>query len=273
MTVDALERGPLGGRCESRGPASGYTAGMDMLTRRSPFRQPRLLIVALAVGLIAACSQSPAPPATPPASAQAEANDAAAQKEFKLYQQMLDEHNDDLAAPLGQEIVQKYPGTSAAAEVQKTLPQVAARAKAKSEQDRLANLWYYQTADVDGLQHTASIYATGKPRSESARLVLRRHVKWGQSVYLFAPDGSKGFVCKGTCRIVMHVDGKRETWKAYLPKTGEPAMFIQDDKRFIAMLKKAKVIEMDVTTREHGKETLKFEVGGYDPAKFKPLPK
>lgn len=229
------------------------------------------IVAALAV---AGCSQqAPAPPAAPSASAQAAANEAAAQKEFKLYQQMLDEHSEALAAPVGEEIVQKYPGTSAAAEVQKTLPEVAARAKAKAEHDRLANLWYYQTADMDGLQHTASIYATGKPRSESTRLVLRRHVKWGQSVYLFAPDGSKGFVCKGTCRIVMHVDGKRETWKAYLPKTGEPAMFIEGDERFLTMLKKAKVITMDVESKDRGKQTLKFEVGGYEPSKFKPLPK
>jgi hypothetical protein len=69
----------------------------------------------------------------------------------------------------------------------------------------------------------------------------------------------------------MRFDGKRETWKAYLPKTGEPAMFIKDEKRFIAALQKARVIEMDVTSREHGKETLKFEVGGYEPSKFLPL--
>jgi hypothetical protein len=236
-----------------------------------------LVLSALALTLcvlVSACSQqSPAPPAAPSASAQAAANEAAAQNELKLYQQMLDEHSDELAAPVGQEILQKYPGTSAAAEVQKTLPQVAARAKAKGEHDRLANLWYYQTADMDGLQHTASIYASGKPRSEAARLVLRRHRKWGQSVYLFAPDGSKGFVCKGTCRIVMHVDGKRETWKAYLPKTGEPAMFIEDDKRFLARLEKAKVITMDIESKDHGKETRKFEVGGFEPSKFKPLPK
>ncbi|MGH8191387.1 MAG: hypothetical protein ACREP2_08065 [Rhodanobacteraceae bacterium] len=232
-----------------------------------------LVFGGVAAVVLAACSQqAPAPAAAPAASARAEANDAAADKELKLYQQMLAEHRDVLAAPVGQEIVRKYPGTPAAAEVEKTLPQIEATAKAKAEHERLANLWYYQTANVDGQQSTASIYSS--PRSaNSTRLVLRRHVKWGQSVYLFAPDGSKGFVCKGSCSLVMHVDGKREVWKAYLPKTGEPAMFIQDDKRFIAMLKKSKVITMDVETKDHGKQTLKFEVGGYDPAKFLPLPK
>lgn len=246
---------------------------MNPLARSFPAVSLALFAIVAALAVAGCSQQASAPPAAPSASAQAAVKKDAAQKEFKLYQQMLGEHNDELAAPLGQEIVEKYPGTSAAAEVQKTLPQVAARAKAKSEHDRLANLWYYQTANVDGLQHTASIYATGKPRSESTRLVLRRHVKWGQSVYLFAPDGSQGFVCKGTCRIVMRFDGKRITWKAYLPKTGEPAMFIQDDKRFIAMLKKTKVIEMDVESKDRGKETLKFEVGGYEPSKFLQLSK
>lgn len=222
--------------------------------------------------LLAACSQQAPTPAAPSASAQATANAAAAAKELKLYQDMLAQHAENLAIPVGQEIITKYPDTPAALEVGKTLTQIEASAKAKAEHDRLANLWYYQTANVDGLQHTASTYS--EPRSaNSVRLVLRRHVKWGLSVYLFAPDGSHGFVCKGNCNVVMRFDGKREVWKGYLPPTGEPAMFIKDDKRFIATMQKAKVIAMDVTTKDHGPATLKFEVGGYDPAKFTPLPK
>ncbi len=219
------------------------------------------------------CSQqAPAPPAVPSASAQAAANDAAAAKELKLYQDMLDKHAENLAAPVGQDIVAKYPGTPAAAEVQKTLAQVEATAKTKAEHDRLAALWYYQTANVDGNQSTASTYS--EPRgADSVRLVLRRHVKWGESAYLFAPDGSKGFVCKDLCNVTTRFDGKRESWKAYLPKTGEPAMFIKNDKGFIAAMQKAKVVAMDVTTRDHGKQTLKFEVGGFDPSKFAPMPK
>jgi predicted small lipoprotein YifL len=231
-------------------------------------------LVLFALASLAACSQQgTAPPAAPSASAQAAANDAAAQKELKWYRQMLAEHNDALAAPIGEEIEKKYPGTPAAAEAAKTLPQIEATARAKAEHDRLANLWWYQTADVDGLQHTASIYSSEPSGADKVRLVLRRHVKWGQSVYLFAPDGSKGFVCRDMCGVAMRFDGKHEVWKAYLPKTGEPAMFINDDRRFIAAMQKARVIEMAVVTRDHGKETLKFEVGGYDPSKFTPLPK
>jgi hypothetical protein len=245
---------------------------MDTPSPRFAVR-PFPILAFAACALIAACSQqAPAPPAAPSASAQAAAKDAAAASELKLYQDMLAQHAEDQAAPIGEEIVQKYPGTPAAAEVQKTLAQVEATAKAKVEHARLASLWYYQTANVDGEQSTASTYS--EPRSaNSTRLVLRRHVKWGLSVYLFAPDGSKGFVCKDLCNVTMRFDGKRETWKAYLPKTGEPAMFIKEGKAFIAAMQKAKVIEMDVTTKDHGKQTLKFEVGGYDPSKFAPIPK
>ncbi|WIG54366.1 MAG: hypothetical protein OJF61_000152 [Rhodanobacteraceae bacterium] len=244
---------------------------MDTPSPRFAARPFPFLAVA-ACALIAACSQqAPAPQAAPSASTQAAAREAAAASELKLYQDMLAQHAEDQAAPVGEEIVQKYPGTPAAAEVQKTLAQVEATAKAKTEHARLASLWYYQTANVDGEQSTASTYS--EPRSAgSTRLVLRRHLKWGLSVYLFAPDGSKGFVCKDLCNVTMRFDGKRETWKAYLPKTGEPAMFIKEGKAFIAAMQKAKVIEMDVTTRDHGKQTLKFEVGGYDPSKFAPLP-
>lgn len=233
---------------------------------------PAAVALAAAIATTGCSQQAPAPPAVPSASAQAAANDAAAAKELKLYQDMLDKHAENLAAPVGQDIVAKYPGTPAAAEVQKTLAQVEATAKTKAEHDRLAALWYYQTANVDGNQSTASTYS--EPRgADSVRLVLRRHVKWGESAYLFAPDGSKGFVCKDLCNVTTRFDGKRESWKAYLPKTGEPAMFIKNDKGFIAAMQKAKVVAMDVTTRDHGKQTLKFEVGGFDPSKFAPMPK
>lgn len=229
--------------------------------------------IALACGLSACSRQGATPSAAPSASAQAGANESAADKELKLYQQMLAEHSEALAAPVGEEIVQKYPATSAAAKVRTTLPHVQAVAKAKAEHERLANLWWYQVADVDGTQSTASIYSSEPSGTGRVRLVLRRHAKWGDSVFLFAPAGSQGFVCKDLCSVLMRFDGKRERWKAYLPKTGEPAMFIQDDKRFIKALQNARVIEMDVTSRERGKETLKFEVGGYDAARFAPLPK
>lgn len=206
-----------------------------------------------------------------PASQQNASAQQAAQK-LKLYRQMLDAHRDDLAAPIGEEIVSDYPNTPAAAEVQKTLPGIQAKARATAEHDRLAALWLYQTGTQSGGKQITASITSSKPGGEAAvRLILRRHSKWGQSVYLFG--SGKGFVCKGQCEVPMRFDGKPQKWKAYLPKTGEPALFIKDDSRFIKAMEKAKVIEMDVVTQGHGKETLTFEVAGYDPAKFPELKK
>ena len=224
-----------------------------------------------AVALLGACSQSGNPPSQPQTDAKT-AREAQAQQKLTLYQSMLASHRDDLAAPIGEEIVKDFGDTAAAAEVDKTLPQIEAAAKATAEHDRLANLWTYQTATQSGaIQHTASI-PSSKPAGDAAvQLILRRHAKWGQSVYLFG--SGHGFVCKDLCNVAMRFDGTSRTWKAYLPKTGEPALFIKDDPRFIAAMQKAKVIEMDVDTRDQGRETLQFEVGGFDPGKLPPLSK
>ncbi|MEO7148374.1 MAG: hypothetical protein ABIY40_00290 [Rhodanobacteraceae bacterium] len=240
---------------------------------KSGFRLARLGVVTWLVGgvLLCACSQggNPANATATPLSQQNTKAAQAAQK-LALYQGMLRDHREDLAAPIGQEIVADFPGTPAAAEVQRNLPQIEATAKAKTESDRLAALWNYQSAMQSGAwQYSASI-TSSKPQGDAAvQLILRRHAKWGQSVYLFGG----GFVCKNLCDLPMRFDGRRETWKAYLPKTGEPALFIEDDQRFIAMLSKTKTVEMDVTGKDRGKEMLIFEVGGYDPAKFPTLPK
>lgn len=214
--------------------------------------------------VLCGCSQKSAPSAT----AQAAANETAAAPDLTLYHNLLSEHKPKLAVLIAQEIISKYPGTSAAAEVQKALPAL----QAEAEHERLADLWLYQTVEQDGLQYTATIDSSEPSGTENqVQLILRRHVGWPQAVYLYGHG--QGFVCKHICDIVMRVDGKREVWKGRLPDTGDPAMFINADKRFIAELPKTKIIEMDVATVDHGPETLKFEVGGYDPSKFPSLPK
>lgn len=228
---------------------------------------------ALLVFSLAACSPG-GNQANPSAAAPANQQDANAQQaaqKLKLYRQMLASHRDDLAAPIGEEIVADYPNTSAAAEVHKTLPGIQAKAKATAERDRLAALWLYQTGTQSGGRQISASIGSRQGGEAAVRLILRRHSKWGQSVYLFG--SGQGFVCKDQCEVPMRFDGKAEKWKAYLPKTGEPALFIKDDARFIKAMERAKVIEMDVVTKDHGKQTLTFEVGGYAPAKFPQLPK
>ncbi len=235
---------------------------------RTPVPHPAL--IAAAAALLAACSPTPPPPTpAPPAAQQRAAQVAAAAKEYTLYQQLLASRSDALAVPIGQEIVRKYPGTPAAAEVQQTLPALAAKAAATAERQRLRALWMYQAAPMAGGRQTTAAISAVKPDGDrsAVRLVLRRHTLWGQSVYLY-DDSNAGFVCKGMCTLAMRFDGRPERWQAYLPHSSDPALFIKDDRRFIAAMEKAGTITMDVVRKPHREQTLRFEVGGFDPAKF-----
>lgn len=224
------------------------------------------LVLAVAV-LCAGCSQQAGTPA-PGAAQQTSAVDADAARGLDTYRQLLRIHNDEMAVTMGKDIVKRFPGSDAAKEVQQTLPEIEKRYTEASEKSRLERLWLYQVAPMaGGTQSTATIDNSQPASGDRVRLVLRRHTSWGQSVFLY---GSKpGFVCRGNCTIAAHFDGRAVAVKAFAPSTGEPALMIRDDKAFLAMLQKAKKITMDVTLADgQKKQTLVYEVGGFDPARW-----
>lgn len=234
-----------------------------------PARRLRPFVPALVAALCAACSdKSAAPPAPTPAAPVQQAVNAQAARSIEMYRQLLQSKSYELAAPIGQEIVAKYPGGPEAKEVQETLADTVAKANAISSRRRLERLWIYQAGkESGGQQTTASIYDSGPSSSDRVRLVLRRHSAWGQSVYLFA-DG-KGFDCSKPCTIPVRFDDAAPVrMKAHLPETGEPAIFVSDDRDFIARMDKAQKVSFDATLKGKGQQTLVFEVGGYEPEKF-----
>jgi hypothetical protein len=231
----------------------------------------KVLPVVAAALLIAACSDKSAGPSAAsagPTPAQQQAN-AQAAKAIAMYRDLLQSKSYELAGPIGQEIVEKYPDSSEAKEVQTTLADTVAKGTAISTRRRAEKLWIYQAGkESGGDQTTASIYDTGPSSNDRVRLVLRRHSAWGQSTYLFA-DGAKGFECAKPCAITAHFDSAPPVkLKAHLPETGEPAIFISDDRDFIARLDKAEKIVLDVTIRGRGAQSLMYEVGGYQTEKF-----
>jgi hypothetical protein len=196
----------------------------------------------------------------------------ASARQLDTYRQLLRIHNDEMAVTMGHAILERYPDSAAAKEVQQTLPEIEQRWKVNSEKARLAALWQYQVSPMQGgTQSTATNYSS-QPVNDRVRLVLRRHTEWGRNVFLYG--SGHGFVCRGTCTIAATFDGKPHGIKAFAPSTGEPALMIRDDGDFIARLEKAKKITMAVTRVDgEKKETLVYEVGGFDPAKWKALPK
>jgi hypothetical protein len=218
--------------------------------------------------VLVGCSQQSSAPAPSPAQSQAQTQNEAASQQLATYRKLLSIKNDSMTVTAGEDIVQRFPESDAAKEVQQTLPAVEARWKENSEKNRLAGLWLYQTSPMEGgTQSTATIYSSSPAGDRAIRLVLRRHTVWGQGVFLYS--GGHGFVCKGNCLIAAKFDGKPHPIRAFLPTTGEPAIFIRDDKPFIAALEKAKKITMDVEMQDStGKQTLLYEVGGFDPSKW-----
>ena len=218
--------------------------------------------------LLAGCSQQSGAPAPDAAQQQAQSQSTDATRNLDTYRQLLRIHNDEMAVTMGKDIVSRYPDSAAAKEVQQTLPEIEQRWKENSEKSRLAARWLYQVSPMaGGTQSTATIVSSQPSGNDRVQLVLRRHTSWGQSVFLY---GSKpGFVCRGNCMLAATVDGKPTHIKAFAPPTGEPALMMVDDKGFIAMLQKAKKITLDVTFADgEKKQTLVYEVGGFDPARW-----
>ena len=231
----------------------------------------------LSAAMLVACSDGSSPPpssapAAPPAAA---SNEAQAAKEAALYEQMRASGSWDVALTLGNEVVSKFAGTQAAAQVQQTLADVRAKGEAQANQKRLARLWTYTaTPEAGGTQYAAAIASKNSLGGNAkVRLVLRQHPKWGQSVYLLLDDAK--FDCrKGCSTLPVSFDGApAQHMKATIPPTGEPALFIDDDKGFIAKLQKAQSVAITATLKDLGEKTFEFEVGGYDPAKLPEKPK
>ncbi len=243
-------------------------------------RIPFLRCLVLSTALLVACSGGgPAPPVDVAATAKV-ANEAKADNALKLYGQMRASSSWDLATTLGDELLKKYPGTVAAAQVQQTLGEVRAKAANQLETRRLMRQWAYNAVpEAAGTQYTAAIASkqpidsTDLKNAKRLRLVLRQHPQWGQSVYLLLDNAT--FDCRKGCVTlpVRFDDAPALRMKATIPPTGEPALFIDDDKGFIAKLEKAKNVAIDVTLKDAGDKTVVFEVGGYDSSKLPGKPK
>lgn len=223
----------------------------------------------LALMVLAGCTQNDGASAPTAAQAQQSSKEAAAERSVKTYRELLRIPNDAMTVTLGHDILDKYPDTAAATEVQKTLPAIEQRYKVQSKKQRLDRLWLYQVSPMEGGTQSTAAIENSKPASgEKVRLILRRHSEWGLNVFFYG--SGHGFECKGNCHLPMTVDGKQQKLKVYAPKSGEPALMISDSKAFIAMLKKAQSISVQVTPVDSGrKQTLVYEVAGFDADKWK----
>ena len=250
-------------------------------------RSSQLVLIMVFGAVIAGCSSgsnqnqgaaagkaAQAPPSAADAAAADKASvEAKAMRDLQLYEQMRIKENYDVAGQLGAEIASKYPGTEAATKVNESLADVRAKAKAKAESERLARLWAYTAVpEKGGMQYAASIESTsplapagmtGKD-AKHVHLIVRQHPQWGQNVYLML-DNEK-FDCRDGCpTLPVSFDGEAaKPMKATIPPTGEPALFIDDDRTFINRMLRTKRVAIDVVLKGDGRRKLVFETGGLD---------
>lgn len=200
-------------------------------------------------------------------------NSKAAADQLRLFEEARAAGRGQLARAYAEDIRKKYPGSPAAAQVQLAMAEVTAMADAEREVTRLANLWiYHQVNEQKGPVFTAFMYesdSTAMDRDARPKLVLRQHPEWGRNVYLLYPGGH--FTCGARCKVqIAFDDAAAKPFEASQPEGApEPAMFVEEAKRFLEALPDAHWVTLTMPVRG-GNKTFRFEVAGLDIARLGP---
>lgn len=230
---------------------------------------PRLALALLLALPLAACEREDQAPS------QAQQVQGEAEEGARLYAQLRDLGRLEQAELAGRNVLEKYPDSTAAAEVRKTYEALRVEVEAQRESRRLAELWVYHAMPEEaGTVRTATIHRSGDDTStgvaddaEGLRLVLRQHPEWGQAVYLLVSNGDFDCPVEG-CNVQLAFDQAESTeWKASVSREGPlPALFIEDDEAFIEQLQQASWVEIQAPLSQQTERPLRFEVAGFDRA-------
>ena len=224
--------------------------------------------------LLSACKGEDPQAAAQAAAAQAAAEEQKAEAMAKQFEDAVAAQNWHLAKGYGEVLQIEHPSSAAAARIQPLLGDIKAKAEAQAQQRRLAALWSYGDEPVgkNGHQLSAAIYSqepvdTDGSGANPVRLIFRDHPSWGRSAYLVLEAGD--FDCYKGCRLKVVADGKTLTLPGSRPKTDEAiAMFIDDHKALWKLAKNSKQLSIEFPTKQVGKRTAEYEVGGLDPLKL-----
>lgn len=216
--------------------------------------------------MLAACQPASDPEAV--RAGQAAANEQAAAESAKAFDDAVAAGNWSLARAYGDVLLADYPNSDAAHRIAEQHAQIVAKAEAADNEQRLRNLWTYQSiAAGDGQQRSAAIYSRDPvdvdgSGAQPVQLIFRDHPEWGRSSYLVLPVGD--FDCYGGCRVQVTVDDAApKAMAASRPDTDEAiAMFIEDEAALWALAQEADVIAIEFPVEAGGTRTAVFEVGG-----------
>ena len=235
----------------------------------------KTVTLVIATGLLlAACKGEDPQAAAQAAAARAAAEEQKAEAMARQFDEAVAAQNWHLAKGYGEVLQIDHPTSAAAGRIKPLLDEVRAKDEAEGQRRRLAALWSYGDEPVgkDGHQLSAAIYSqepvdTDGSGAHPVRLIFRDHPSWGRSAYLVLEAGD--FDCYKGCKLKVVADGKSVTLPGSRPKTDEAiAMFIDDHKALWKLAKASKQLSIEFPTKQVGKRTAEYEVGGLDPAKL-----
>ena len=230
-------------------------------------------LVALFALALAGCSNQAGLDAAAHAAADQMQRNAAIGALVQNYDQARAAQQWDLALSYADKLQRMAPDSVFAHAVQATLVDTNIHADQVRDKRRLAALWTYNihptTIDDDGVLISASIDSDNISESEDsapARLVLRRHPKWGRSVYLVLEHGQ--FDCVPGCSVRVQFDDQpARSFVARKSNQNSQMLSIDDEKTIREILDKIRVITID-TSVDGQPRSLSFKVGGFDRVAF-----
>lgn len=199
--------------------------------------------------------------------------DAATDALARNYEQARVAQQWDLALAYANELQHAAPNSVPMREVQATLADTNIHADQARDKRRLDGLWAYNLEPInygtDGVVISAYLYSDRKADPEMSapvRMVLRRHPKWGRSVYLVLDSGE--FDCPPGCKIGVQFDDQpARDFAATKSNENRSALFIDDEQAIRDSLDKIRVIGIKTSVGGVPRQ-LRFEVGGFDRVKL-----
>jgi hypothetical protein len=221
------------------------------------------IILSCFILLISACNAEQAPDTQ---------NNEQAVALMKDMEAAVQEKNWLLALQNADVLMARFPESAEAKALKPRYEEISSQAKAMQEGRRLAALWDYQQVAVGNkTQFSAGIYSkqemfAGEPSDlpPAARLIIRIHPEWGNSIYLVLAQSK--FRCGSPCTMkISFDDGEYKTFPGKQADTGNgPALFIENEKIFYKSLQTAKNIKIKIK----GVPNLEYEVASYNAKKL-----
>ncbi len=197
-----------------------------------------------------------------------------AAQQLSQYRATLAMGREDLALNFAEDLLNRFPGSAAAKEVEAEVGALRAKAQLAQTKQRLERLWTYHAVPHDpgdGTVYTAFLYSQGasgtSPAAEDEprlRMVIRRHPEWGESVYLLSDAGA--YACSEPCPMRIAFEDAEWMDVAGTPADSgsAPALFIERDfSSLLGDFRTTQRFRVEIPLAEGPKEFV-FEIGGLD---------